>query len=149
MAKAAMKARLISPGSGRHAVKAGFDYLFVYFNEFRPTWPAGNFSFSRGFTQGPDPSISSGNAGWGFASFLLGLPCGGQITKDPPIAASQKNFDGYIDDAYKLTGNLTLNLGLRYDILTGWTDRHNQFAWFDPKKPDPVLDSQERFSSSA
>jgi hypothetical protein len=125
--------------AGSHAVKAGFDYLFVYFNEFRPTWPAGNFSFSRGFTQGPDPSVSSANAGWGFASFLLGQPSGGQITKDPPIAASQKNFDGYIDDAYKLTGNLTLNLGLRYDVLTGWTDRHNQFAWFDPNKPDPVL----------
>jgi hypothetical protein len=125
--------------TGPHAVKAGFDYLFVYFNEFRPTWPAGMFSFSRGFTQGPDPSAATANAGWGFASFLLGLPGGGQITKDPPISASQKNLDGYFNDDYKVTGRLTLNLGLRYDVLTGWTDRHNQFAWFDPKKPDPVL----------
>jgi len=125
--------------TGPHTIKAGFDYLFVYFNQFRPTWPAGNFSFSRGFTQGPDPSVSSANAGWGFASFLLGLPSGGQITKDPSLAASQKNFDGYIEDDYKLTNKLTLNLGVRYDILTGWTDRRNQFAWFDPKKPDPVL----------
>lgn len=125
--------------TGPHTIKAGFDYLFVYFNEFRPTWPAGNFSFSRGFTQGPDPSVSSANAGWGFASLLLGLPSGGQITRDPSVAASQKNFDGYIEDDYKITSKLTLNLGLRYDILTGWTDRHNQFAWFDSKKPDPVL----------
>jgi Carboxypeptidase regulatory-like domain/TonB dependent receptor len=122
-----------------HTLKAGFDYLFVYFNEFRPTWPAGNFSFSRGFVQGPDPSVASTDSGWGFASLLLGLPSGGQITKDPSLAASQKNIDGYVEDDWKVRDNFTLNLGLRYDILTGFTDRHNQFAWFDPTKPDPML----------
>jgi hypothetical protein len=122
-----------------HTVKAGFDYLFVYFNEFRPTWPAGNFSFSRGYVQGPNPSISSTDAGWGFASLLLGLPSGGEISKDPSLAASQKNIDSYVEDDWKVKSNFTLNLGLRYDILTGFTDRHNQFAWFDPTKPDPVL----------
>jgi hypothetical protein len=125
--------------TGRHTIKTGFDYLFVYFNEYRPTWPAGDFSFSRGYTQGPNPAAASANAGWGFASFLLGFPSGGQITKDPPISASQKNLDGYVNDDYKLTGRLTLNIGLRYDVLTGFTDRHNQFAWFDTKKPDTVL----------
>ncbi len=38
-----------------HTVKTGFDYLFVYFNEFRPTWPAGNFTFSRGLRAGSKP----------------------------------------------------------------------------------------------
>lgn len=125
--------------TGPHTVKAGFDYLFVYFNEFRPTWPAGNFSFGRDYTQGPNPTVAGTDQGWGFASFLLGLPDGGEITKDPSLAASQKNIDGYVEDDYKVTDNLTLNLGLRYDVLTGFTDRHNQFAWFDPQKPDPVL----------
>lgn len=124
---------------GRHTVKTGLDYLFVYFNEFRPTWPAGDFTFGRDYTQGPNPTVAGTNAGFGFASFLLGLPDGGQITKDPSLAASQKNIAAYIQDDYKATDKLTLNLGLRYDVLTGFTDRHNQFAWFDPKKPDPVL----------
>jgi Carboxypeptidase regulatory-like domain/TonB dependent receptor len=125
--------------TGPHTVKAGFDYLFVYFNEFRPTWPAGDFSFGRDYTQGPDPTVSGTDQGWGFATFLLGFPDGGQITRDPSLAASQKNIDGYIEDDYKITNKLTLNLGLRYDVLTGFTDRHNQLAWFDPQKPDPVL----------
>ncbi|WP_370561366.1 TonB-dependent receptor [Edaphobacter albus] len=124
---------------GAHTLKTGVDYLFVYFNEFRPTWPAGNFSFSRGYVQGPDPSVSSVNSGWGFASLLLGVPSGGQITKDPSLTASQKNIASYLQDDWKVVNHLTLNLGLRYDILTGFTDRHNQFAWFDPTKPDPVL----------
>jgi hypothetical protein len=63
--------------TGPHTVKAGVDYLFVYFNEFRPTWPAGNFAFSRSFTQGPDPTVAGTDAGWGFATFLLGQPTGG------------------------------------------------------------------------
>jgi hypothetical protein len=124
---------------GHHTIKTGVDYLFVYFNEFRPTWPAGNFAFGRGYTQGPDPSVAGTDQGWGFATFLLGPPTGGQITQDPSLAASQKNIDGYIADDYKMTDRLTLNLGMRYDVLTGFTDRHNQFAWFDPNKPDPVL----------
>lgn len=31
-----------------------------------------------------------------------------------------------------------MNIGLRYDGLTGWTDRHNRITWFDPLKQDPV-----------
>jgi Carboxypeptidase regulatory-like domain/TonB dependent receptor len=129
----------ITWNKGAHNLKMGFDYLLVYYNTFRPTWPAGDFSFSRGYVQGPDPSISSANSGWGFASFLLGLPSGGQITRDPSLTASQKNIASYIQDDWKVTSKLTLNLGLRHDVLTGFTDRHNQFAWFDPKKPDPAL----------
>jgi hypothetical protein len=125
--------------TGAHSVKVGVDYLFVYFNEYRPTWPAGNFSFGRGFTQGPNPTVANTDAGWGFATFLLGAPTGGQITQDPAISASQKNTDAYLEDDYKLTKTLTLNMGVRYDVLTGFTDRHNKLAWFDKTKPDPVL----------
>jgi hypothetical protein len=125
--------------TGAHTIKAGVDYLFVYFNEYRPTWPTANFSFGRGITQGPNPAVPSTDGGWGFATFLLGTSAGGQITQDPSLADSQKNTDAYLEDDYKLTKTLTLNLGVRYDVLTGFTDRHNKLAWFDPTKPDPVL----------
>jgi hypothetical protein len=124
---------------GPHTIKTGVDYLFVYFNEFRPTWPAGDFTFGRDYTQGPNPTVAGTDEGFGFATFLLGLPDGGQITKDPSLAASQKNIAAYFEDDFKATSKLTLNLGIRYDVLTGFTDRHNQLAWFDPTKPDPVL----------
>lgn len=124
---------------GPHTVKTGFEYRFVFFNQFRPLNPAGYFTFGRGYTQGPDPSAASADQGWGFASFLLGAPDGGYTTRDASATSSQKNIDAYVNDDYKLTNALTLNLGLRYDVLTGWTDRYNKLTWFDPKTPDPVI----------
>jgi Carboxypeptidase regulatory-like domain/TonB dependent receptor len=121
-----------------HTVKAGFEYRFVIFNEYRPLNGAGYFTFSRNYTQGPNPASASTNAGWGFASFLLGAPDGGYVTHDAAATASQKDTDVYVNDDYKLTSNLTLNLGLRWDALTGFTDRHNHLTWFNPTAPDPV-----------
>jgi hypothetical protein len=122
----------------QHTVKAGFEYRFIYFNEFRPLNPAGDFTFSRNYTQGPNPTTASTDAGWGFASFLLGAPDGGYITKDASATASQKDIDAYVNDDYKLTSNLTINLGLRWDALTGFTDRFNKLTWFNPTAPDPL-----------
>lgn len=124
--------------TGAHTVRAGFEYRFVYFNQYRPLNPAGNFTFGRAYTQGPDPTDATADAGWGFASFLLGAPDGGYTTRDASATSSQKNIDGYVNDDYKLTHNFTLNLGLRYDVLTGWTDRYNKLTWFDPTTPDPI-----------
>jgi hypothetical protein len=124
---------------GAHTVKAGFEDRFVYFNQFRPLNPAGYFTFARDYTQGPDPSIASADTGWGLATFLLGAPDGGYVTRDASATASQKDVDAYVNDDYKVIPALTLNLGLRYDVLTGFTDRYNKLTWFNPNQPDPVL----------
>jgi hypothetical protein len=47
------------------------------------------------------------------------------------VGLQNSNWDFYVQDDWKLTGRLTLNLGLRYDYNTVWSERHNQQENFD------------------
>jgi hypothetical protein len=122
---------------GVHSLKTGFDFTFMTFNVFRPERPAGSYSFGRTFTQGPDPLTAGSTSGFSVATFLLGAPTGGQITADPTLAASQRYYAWYFQDDWKLMRNLTLNLGIRWEYQTPWTDRFNQLAFFDPNATEP------------
>jgi hypothetical protein len=123
---------------GNHAVKTGFDLLLCQFNTFRPDYPSGTFNFGTPYTQGPDPAVSSATAGYGYASALLGTPDGGSFTIGPSLALLQKAYNWYLQDDWKLTRTLTINLGLRFEYETPYTDRYNHLAYFDPSATDPI-----------
>jgi hypothetical protein len=124
--------------TGRHTVKMGGD-LEVFRNDtYSPNSPAGSFSFGPTFTQGPSPTRASANDGLGLATFLLGLPTSGSLTLDPSLAAQQVYTGGFVQDNFKLTRTLTIDVGVRYEFTTPWEDRFNQLAYFSPATPDAV-----------
>jgi hypothetical protein len=93
---------------------------------------AGNvFAFSAGFTQGPVATSASPTAGSALASFLLGTPASGQANYTPALALQNLYYDFFLEDDLKLTSRLTLNLGIRYDYESPWTDRYNQLTNFN------------------
>jgi hypothetical protein len=105
---------------GSHEIKFGFDFMSRRFAFFSPTWPVGTFSFNGSYT------------GYGFADFLYGHPISSEIdiTKFFSLQRFQPSF--YIQDNYRVTSKLTLNIGLRNDLVTPWKERHNQLAGFVP-----------------
>ncbi len=128
----------VTKSQGKHTFKTGVDIrlMRVNVNEGRN---AGEFNFTRGMTQGPNPNQSSTTAGNGFASLLLGTGSGGQLQANYKNVATQSPYyAGYFQDDWRITSKLTLSLGLRYDIDIPRTERYNRTNYFDPTVANPA-----------
>jgi hypothetical protein len=111
---------------------------FLEFNAFQNTIASGQFGFNRGMTQGPNALVSCSNAGHGLASLLLGMGSGGSIDHISGLALQRNYYALYVQDDWKLTPKLTANLGLRYDLTTGQTERFDRLARMDLQAPSPL-----------
>jgi len=124
---------------GRHAVKYGFNFIGVQDNNFSSARSGGNFTFSRVFTQGPDPSTSNALAGNDIASFVLGTPASGFVDFNAVPSTVVKYYGFYGQDDWKVSGRLTVNLGLRIDHESPITERFNRLnSGFDPNVASPL-----------
>jgi hypothetical protein len=117
--------------SGKHTFKFGNENRVYQFNNTQNAQGM-TLSFSRGFTQGPNPNTAGAASGFGIASLMLGTPSAGTIGIGAPVTETEKNFALYAMDDWKLTPSLTLNLGLRWEYEGAITDRFNAISNFDP-----------------
>jgi Carboxypeptidase regulatory-like domain/TonB dependent receptor len=142
---------------GKHTFKAGFEWQHVKFSTLQPPWSRGQFNFDGIFTD--IPNNAHGNTG--IAQFLLepsansiGCPTAGPagaLTSDCPgyvggpngvfvsnisLTDNGKNYyGGYVQDDWKISNKLTVNLGLRYDFFGLVLEHHGNQANFVPGGP--------------
>ena len=97
---------------GRHSIKVGGEYRRFYSNFFQTD--TGLFNFAN------IPSFIQGNAN----QFAITLP-------STASSIAQTAFDLFALDSFRLASNLTLDLGLRYELNLPPTERFNRFTVFD------------------
>jgi hypothetical protein len=109
---------------GKHSFKAG-----IYYSSYRDAMLYGYYLNGEFDFYGPGTGIGSGNDR---ADFLMGLP--DDFQEYPNAATNIRSYSmaGYVQDAVKLTRNLTINYGLRYEYNQPKYDTHNRSFSFIP-----------------
>jgi len=127
---------------GRHTINTGF--MFAELEDDQANFFQSALDSGGTFTSGPDPNnavpFTTGN---GLAQLLLGVldnsggtPTSTGTTYNPAVATHY--YGWYVQDDWKATPKLTLNLGLRYEIQTAPTYRHNVASTFNPTAANPI-----------
>ncbi len=127
---------------GKHTFKMGFEGQHVKFSTLQPPWSRGQFNFDGVYTD--IPQVGGGNTGR--AQILL-TPTASSVANGVPyvggpnsvfvsnisLTDNGKNYYGtYINDDWKITPKLTLNLGVRWDFFGLVLEHHGNQANFIP-----------------
>ena len=116
--------------SGNHSLKFGGEYRAMLNDQQNPTSSFGRFNFTRGFTQA-DPLRADAASGNAVASLLLGFPA--ETATNPsavpinPQLNYRSNYYGlFVQDDWRLSPRLTLNIGVRWDYESPIAETLNQ-----------------------
>ena len=123
---------------GSHIPKWGGEFRLIRNNQTQRGDAANTFAFTSAFTQGPNPAVASAVAGNATASYLAGTPNTGQISLIPSVALQNMTWALFVQDDFKVTPKLTVNMGVRYDYEGPRTERYNQLANFDFDATPPL-----------
>ena len=126
---------------GPHSLKFGVDYRLGRINNVSPGGNApGTFNFGPTFTQAnPFDRRSADTSGTGMASALLGLADSGSLGYNTATSIQNHYWGLFVQNDWKVTRKLTLNLGVRYELETPFTERYNRMTYrFDENAALPV-----------
>lgn len=111
---------------GRHTLKFGGEFRRLTHNYYQQNNPSGSFNFDPLMTS-TNPLAAAGT-GNGFASFLLGMGSGGGLTHNSFVAGRIFYGGYYAGDQWQIGSKLTLNLGVRVDMMGPWTERFDRLV---------------------
>jgi hypothetical protein len=122
---------------GRETFNIGGQFRRTYQDIVNCDFCAGTFNFSQRTTSTPDSSDPNfGTYGSSFASFLLGQADASIRILSDELYMRNKAFAFYFQDDIKYNNRLTLNVGLRYDILVPFTENNNNIIFVNTSEPN-------------
>src|SRR6267378_2348604 len=126
--------------TGRHSFDFGFEwrayqYSFAANGNTSPAYGFNNFQTAY--------AVNDNQTGDPFASFLLGLPNQEELSITSINPRLNSNYyAAYVQDDVKVRRDLTLNLGLRYDVDTPRSEAHGAQSSLDLRVPNPGAPGQ-------
>jgi hypothetical protein len=112
---------------GSHSVKMGAEFRYSLNKDDFNQQTGGNFSFTDRFTRS------------GLATFLLGMTTGASLVDTDLLEARTDFYGWYVQDDWKVSNNLTLNLGVRWDLDTPrWERIDSRQSGFNGSKINPL-----------
>jgi hypothetical protein len=113
----------ISKYIGRHSVKVGFDFRKIKAAGNDANDAAGQYAFNGIFTK--SSPLSSGTGGADLADMLLGYPSTAAIYTSTKLTDIANYYGLYIQDDFRMSSRLTLNVGLRWEREAGLRELNN------------------------
>ena len=108
---------------GAHTLRFGGEFRYLQINERNTCAPNGDFSFNAG---------PGGETGIDFADFLLGAPVSYNQCSQQFLDSRTRYGGAFAEDTYKVKSNLTLNLGLRWEVSMPWYDTQGKIETIVP-----------------
>ena len=125
---------------GAHTYKAGGDWRIDALTQVSITGEFGTYGFSNAQTALPylqGQTLSGGNVGLPYASFLLGLVNTATISNPINPQGKKTSLGLFLQDEWKVTRKITLTYGLRWDYQTYPEELHYRESEFSPTTPNP------------
>jgi hypothetical protein len=120
---------------GSHTVRAGADFRRHERVRDFPGRASGNFIFNNEYTRKADDTTLSpaANLGLSWAAFMLGMPSAIEQDMNARSIVTSPYLGTFFEDTWRVSDNVTLNFGLRYEYEDGIRERSDQMlVGFDP-----------------
>ncbi|MFN0106603.1 MAG: carboxypeptidase regulatory-like domain-containing protein [Bryobacteraceae bacterium] len=126
----------------KHSFKAGLQHQRLQDN-YRARMDGTLFiaGFSNAQTAGFTNGALNNATGNSYASYLLGTLNSSTVTEDSVVTSGARfrNWSWWVGDDWKVTRNLTLNIGVRHDIMLPYVEVVDRVSWFNPDIPNPAV----------
>lgn len=128
---------------GNHSLKFGVDARQYRLDSIANKYPDGYFQFGTNWVQASSSSAGP-SFGGDLASFLMGLPTKGEYDIDARSTFHTYYLGLFVQDNWRVSSNLTINLGVRFDHDTPYTEKFGRVVnGFNTTSQSPVAAAAE------